>query len=647
MGQFLTIHHSLYSQCAQPALWLGVTLAFSVGCQGKIESPEASPFRDTASDIARRALGAEESAAASGNETRTSADTSMPTKKPQQAADEVETAARAYSQRYQCKRPELRGTAQLGARRLTRDEYLLSAQIILGKDILERAEVQKAAAQIPAETTGDITREFQNVHAYDHVAGVLMTAEALAKAVVGDPAARERIFGSCGDAADEACAARYLDGDARRILKRPIGAERRTSLLADFEEIGAGAAGLELLLERLLQAPEAVFHLEFPLRQDCEAEDSRVTAACDSVAIVEGTQPVDDWTVAARVSYALTGHGPDDKLLDAAARGELRAAKQVRSHAMRLMQTAEARKQLDAILDAWLDLRSLPTPTQAVADSIGVDPSGLNEEARRELLDFAAYQILDLGAGASALMTADVGFPRSERMAALYGVRELAKPGEPVTLTDGHRGLLLRVAPLLSGSLRTSPIMRGVYVRKRLLCDELASPDFSVVEARMEALHEAEPKPMSSRQITEKITGAVECMACHTQINPLGFPLERYDAIGARREVEIDFAQDGTEIGTHPIDTQVVGANIEVGGPDQLSDAEDLVQTIAESTKYGACISERLYAHAQLRTPTPADDCALAEIEAAVHKGVPVRDAWLLAVVNADTFVRKAPEAAP
>lgn len=527
--------------------------------------------------------------------------------------------------RFECAHPEQRGAGQLAARRLTRDEYLRSARAVLGDEVVAAAEVQLAAAQIPGETSGDITQEFQNEHAYDHVFGIMTTAQALAKAVISDTATRKRVLGECAQFADRNCAAAYLAGDVRRILKRPLDEARRASVLNAFSDAGEGNDGLELVLARVLQAPEAVFHL-----------------AVTQEPIRERMFTVDAWTVAARVAYALTGRGPDDALLAAAESGELGSVEQVRPHALRLLESPDARTQLEAILDAWLDLQRLPTPHEAVASTLGIDPVALNEEARRELLDYAVYEILERDADAHTLMTAEVGFPRSERMSRLYG-SERADGAEPVVLPHGHRGLLVRAAPLLSGGTRTSPILRGVYVRKRLLCDALDLPDFSAVQKRTEALQETDSTQLSAREHTQQLTAPSECMACHAQINPLGFALEGYDGFGASREVEITWSSEGSELATHALDTRVLDVNIEAGTARNVEGAADLVRAIATSAKYPACLAERLYTHAQLRPAAAEDACALSEIEAALRDGSSVREAWLLAALNEDTFVQRVP----
>jgi hypothetical protein len=507
-------------------------------------------------------------------------------------------------------------------RRLTRDEYLQSAQAVFGSAIVNAAAVQQAAAQIPAETTGDITREFQNAHAFDHVEGIFRTALQLAAAVIADAPTRDRLLGKCAPEADQACARAFLEQGALRILKRPLEATRRDALLGQFTEAKEKLPGMQVMLASVLQAPEAVFHLELP--RDPEPAHQQ-------------QQQVDDWTVASRVAYALTGRGPDEPLLQAAARGELRSESQVRPHAIRLLQSPDARRQLEAILDAWLDLHALPTPTQTIATAAGIDPAGLADEARRELLDYALYETFDRDADARTLLTANVGFPRSKRLAKLYGVTQ---SDEPVSLPNGHAGLLLRVAPMLSGQHRTSPIMRGVFVRRHLLCDELASPDFSVVQARTTALEQADPKEHSTREISEAITAAESCMSCHADINPVGYTLEAFDPLGQARKVEVAYTLSGVRVAEHSIDTTVDNLLLDDDKPEQLDDASDLVEALAQSAKYPACLAQRLYTHAQLRAATDADSCGISRVETVLRDGGSVKDAWLVAAVNPDTFLR-------
>ena len=236
----------------------------------------------------------------------------------------------------------------------------------------------------------------------------------------------------------------------------------------------------------------------------------------------QGLFKVDPWTVASRVSYALTGTGPDQELLDAAAAGKLTTEAELRPHAERLLESGAARQQLAMLLDSWLNLSAIPQPNRAIAALAGIGGEGLSEEARQELVDYVSYLVFDRDADTRTLMSEKIGFPRSERMAKLYGT-SVVSGSAPVELGRGHGGMLLRIAPLLSGQLSSSPILRGVYVRKRILCDALPSPDFTIVNTRVQQFEAMSHEQFSTREIVTEITGEGACPACHKSDQPHRF----------------------------------------------------------------------------------------------------------------------------
>jgi hypothetical protein len=671
-----------------------------------------------------------------------------------------------FEARFSCTKPELRGRGQTAMRRLTRDEFLNTVEVVLGPAVLGVETVQRAAARIPLESPGDLVATFQNGHAFGHVEGYLLTAQAIAAEVARDAATRSRVFGACAEQADAACARSFLESTALVLLRRPLESSRREALLTAFSAEGAGSKGMEWLLARILQSPEMVFHVELPT-QRCTAAPSptalsfawndtsaffapnggdrtgpqqrisaggwyvweipgaRISAACEKVTLdlsafsddgsaveidvnlndtplladvtlepgphtlqadvavpaggnakvgvylanpgagralefrslsltaaaapgecveeppQQGLFKVDPWTVASRVAFALTGTGPDQQLLDAARSGKLTTEAEVRPHAERLLETPAARRQLAVLLDSWLNLDAIPQPNRAIASLAAIDGAGLSEEARQELVDYVTYLVFDRDADTRGLMSEKIGFPRSERMAKLYGTT-VASGTAPVALGRGHGGMLLRIAPLLSGQLSSSPILRGVYVRKRILCDVLPSPDFTIVNSRVQQFEAMSHVEYSTREIVTKITGEGACPTCHKQINPIGFALERFDPLGQPRTEEIVYSPEGVELARHPIDATVTESNLEPGLPTELNGAEDLNMALAQSGKVRACIAERLVTQARLRPRDPADDCALAEVEQALRSGASVREGWIRAVVNAELFLRAA-----
>lgn len=363
---------------------------------------------------------------------------------------------------------------------------------------------------------------------------------------------------------------------------------------------------------------------------------------CQAIAPNNGRTLLDDYEIASRISYSVIGSTPDSELLQAAANQSLRTIAGVRTQVERLLTNSAARARLDQITDAWLLTNAIPDPNPALASVAGIQANGLKEEAKREVQEYMSYMVLDRQANVKTLMTEKIGFPRTARLASIYG-SGIAQGSTPVNLTQGHGGLLLRASVLLSGNVASSPILRGVYVRKRLLCDNLASPDFAVVDQRNQELGIIDRTVYSGRQVAEKITAPQACASCHTSINPLGFALEAFDPLGKARTEELVYNGMGQVIARHNLDLSVVDAFIEGVGKKPLAGAQDLLDGIANSSKIRSCISERFYSHARLRSiSNSTDGCALLEVETALAQGLSVKEAFIRSIANEDIFWRKA-----
>jgi hypothetical protein len=182
-----------------------------------------------------------------------------------------------------------------------------------------------------------------------------------------------------------------------------------------------------------------------------------------------------------------------------------------------------------------------------------------------------------------------------------------------------------------------------VYVRKRLLCDNLSSPDFATVAQRTKELGEIDKTKYSGRQVAETLTSPQACASCHTSINPLGFVLEAFDPLGKPRTRETVYDAMGKVIAQHNIDLSVVDAFIEGSAKNPMNSAQELLDGVANSSKIRSCISERFLGHSRMRSVANATDgCALAEIETALAQGLSVREAFIRSIANEDIFWRKA-----
>lgn len=527
---------------------------------------------------------------------------------------------------FSCNDPQTRGIAQKNFRRLTKEEIVNTVSDLFGSSIRNAAPVNTALTTFPNETPGDLVKEMVNLHSFNHVSSFNQLAEAISEQVFSSQAEREKVFGTCSSAAaiTEDCVRQFLSGAGARIARRQPSAVRQTQLLAMYNTLGAGLNGLKSLLAVLLQSPEFVFHVE---------------TGSETPLINNGRLALNDFEVANRIAYGVTGTMPDATLFAAAQAGQVRTLAQVRAQVERLANSANARRQFEVLMDSWLGTGSIQDPHPVLAAKNGFNELGFKAEARREILDYANYMVFDANATLPSLLSRKIGFPKSARMAKIYG--SAVSQGQPVDLPNGHGGLLLRASVLVKGSLASSPILRGVAVRKRLLCETLPSPDFSIVNSRNQELDSQDTSKLSNREVVTTITNSSACLGCHSLINPVGFTLEKFDSLGMARNLETVWNEDGSVKTTHPLNTTVNDPRLETGGPASLSGAEDLMTAIAKSSKARACMSGRMFAAARVRPLEAQDNCAAAEIEQNLLNGGSVKSAWIQSIATDDILWRR------
>jgi hypothetical protein len=227
----------------------------------------------------------------------------------------------------------------------------------------------------------------------------------------------------------------------------------------------------------------------------------------------------------------------------------------------------------------------------------------------------------------SDLFLTDLSFTQSPDLATVYGVPVWdGSSAYPVMPAGERAGLLTRSAFLLSGNHETHPIHRGAEIRRSILCDTLPQPDPS-------ALPEGALTPpevtddQTTRQRFEAKTGNEPCNSCHSQMNPIGFVLESYDALGRFRVEErvIDEAT-GEELARLPIDSQTTPA---IGSDPSVSvdTGLGLSQEVVDSGKTEGCFSRQYFRFTYGRDEDATDGCALERVRSVLSEGGSLRDA--------------------
>ena len=346
---------------------------------------------------------------------------------------------------------------------------------------------------------------------------------------VGDTPSRDRIF-VCRPAApgdEEPCAREILRTVMRRAYRRPVSAADLEGPLAFYREARAGGdfeAGIERALGAVLINPEFLFRVELDPADAAAGEAYRVS----------------DLELASRLSFFLWSSIPDDELLDAAVRGELRRPDELERQTRRMLADPRSYNLATNFAGQWLQLRNLASLSPNTRLYPDFDDN--LRQAFREETERFFDSVLREGGGVVDLLDADYTF-LNERLAKHYGIPNVyGTRMRRVALDEGsRRGGLLRhgsVLSVTSYATRTSPVVRGVWVLSNVF-GAPPPPPLPNVPA-LEENEVAANLPMRERLAAHRSNPT--CANCHRTIDPVGFALENYDALGRWRDHEGDSA---------------------------------------------------------------------------------------------------------
>lgn len=346
----------------------------------------------------------------------------------------------------------------------------------------------------------------------------------VSQAGVSPTPSRKRIF-TCEPqvpSESEACAESILGRLAAKAYRRPLMSSdlqgpMRFYRHAAVEEGGGFEAGIERALSAILVSPQFLFRIER------EARD-----------IPSGTAyQVSDFELASRLSYFLWSSLPDEALLEAAASGGLHAASNLEPQVRRMLADSRSRSLVDNFASQWLHLRNL--------DSIRPDmrlfpdfDDNLRQALRKET-ELLLESVIREDRSVLDLLRADYTF-LNERLAKHYGIPNVyGTRFRRVTLPSGSvRGGLLRhgsVLTVTSYATRTSPVIRGKWILENVLAMPPPPPPADVPELKDNTVS----GKLSVRERLAEHRANPACASCHNPMDPLGFALENYDAVGRWR----------------------------------------------------------------------------------------------------------------
>jgi len=341
----------------------------------------------------------------------------------------------------------------------------------------------------------------------------------------GDSPSRRRIF-VCTPASranELPCARQILAALARRAYRRPIAEVDLDDLLPFYT---AGRAerdfdlGVQRALERLLVSPQFLFRIE--------REPANVAAGT--------AYRVSNLELASRLSFFLWSSIPDDQLLDLAAAGKLTDPKILEQQARRMLADARSESMVTNFAAQWLYLRDIEA--KEPDELLFPDFDETLRAAMHRETELFVDSVLRENRSVLDLLSANYTF-LNERLARHYGISNVQGSFfRKVTFPDGSvRGGLLGQGSTLtitSYATRTSPVLRGKWVLENLLSAPPPPPPPDVPALKTEG---AEPgKPLTMRAAMTQHRANPVCAGCHARMDPIGFAMENFDAVGRWRD---------------------------------------------------------------------------------------------------------------
>jgi Protein of unknown function (DUF1592)/Protein of unknown function (DUF1588)/Protein of unknown function (DUF1587)/Protein of unknown function (DUF1595)/Protein of unknown function (DUF1585) len=489
-------------------------------------------------------------------------------------------------------------------RRLTQSQYNNVVRDLLGD------ATRPADGFPPDQTTGT----FSNNAASQTVSPLLaqsyqQAAESLAATAITNKSA----ILPCdpAKAGEDACAKQFIQTFAKRAYRRPLAQAEVDALVALYTTNRQGATfdnGVQAVLEAVLNSATFLYMPELGLVD--QAKPGNVV-------------PLAPYEMASRLSFFLWNSMPDDALFAAADAGQLATPEQVSAQARRMIADPKAHDATREFFDQWMNLKALAAASKDSATypayTTDVKTSMLAET--RAFLDYVMWQA---DGHVDTLLTAPVSF-LDANTAKIYGVPAPNGSGLVKTSLDPSQrgGILTQPAVLtaLAKPNQSSPILRGKFVRERLLCQQLPPPPANLV------IVPPEVKPgATTRQRFAEHDKNPACAGCHSLMDPIGFGFEHFDGIGMWRTTDQNL----------PVDATGTLSSSDVDGP--FDGVTDLAKKLATSSAVKDCVATEFYRYTLGRAETDADKCSLDAVKATFASKTYDMKELLVAITVTDAF---------
>ncbi len=480
-----------------------------------------------------------------------------------------------------CSVPKAPGTLM---RRLTSFEYKNAVFDLLGVN---------PTTQIPLDgvTDGyDNNTSVLNVSSL-HAEKFVLASEEIAKAAV----ANVTTLAPCS-ASDEAgeleCARSFAKTFGRRAFRRDITTEDEAALLQAYgfgRDGGSYAEGIEVMLRAILQSPFFLYRVEA----------TPATPVSGSTVV-----PVSPYELASRLSFLIWASVPDTALLDAAAAGQLATKEQIAERARLMLADDKAKRGVVNFYEQWLGTGKIGT-TQKNQNLFPAYTREVQSALAAELPAFMSYLLWEGDRKLTTMFTSAEAFVTKDT-APLYGVADV-NSAEPVAVTlpaEQDRAGVLTQASFLAVQAhpdQTSPVLRGKFVRTKLMCQPPPPPppDADITPPEVEA------GATARERFSAHFAAGSSCAECHVLMDPIGFAFEHFDAVGSFR-----LQENGRDIDV---------SGVIQGGTDSLqgdfTGVRELGTKLAGSSVVQSCVATQWFRYAAGRNEAPGDECSLSTLQ--------------------------------
>jgi len=498
-------------------------------------------------------------------------------------------------------------------RRLTKFEYANTARNLLGVDTTP-------VNDLPAD---EVTDGFNNnagvltvssLHAEKYV----LVSEALAKAAVKN---LSTLTGGCNTTTkgEDACATEFANSFGRRAFRRAVTDQDRQMLMAAYtagKTGGSYAEGIEVMVRAALQSAHFLYRLE------------TTAPANPSAPLV----PISQYELATRLSFLIWAAGPDDALLDAAGRGELADKAAVATKARAMLADPKARVAITDFYNQWLGTSRLDIMTKSTS-LFPQYSDAVRDAMKAETPAFVEYVLWSGDHKLSTLLTSPTAFV-SSALAPIYGVSTTSATPQMMSLpaAQARAGILTQASFLAVQAHpdQTSPVLRGKFVRTKLMCQTVPPPPMDV-DITPPAVTSA---PTARDRFTAHEMAGGSCMNCHQLMDPIGFAFESFDAIGKYRTTENGATINLAGNILAATDTSLNGT---------FTGVKELATKLAASDQVRDCVATQWFRYSTGRTEEVPDGCSLTTLQDAFGASGGDLGELVVAMTQTDAFWYRAP----